>query len=79
MGNYKIWANPSLGGTTKNHLKECLNRPNEFSRPFLKNVFIIMYIYFDVFQLHALVYGFNFFIEFNKGENHNKFIFLITF
>jgi hypothetical protein len=37
-----IWANPSLGGTTNNHLKEWLwnqSWPNHFPSPFPLNVF----------------------------------------
>jgi hypothetical protein len=38
----RLGANPSLGGTTMNHLKEWLRNqkwPKHFPRPFLKNVF----------------------------------------
>jgi hypothetical protein len=49
---FRKWVNPSLGGTTRNHLEEWLKnqkQPNHFSRPFLLNVFIAINYYFFMF------------------------------
>jgi hypothetical protein len=62
----------SLGGTTRNHLKEQLRNqkwPNHFLGPFTLNVFTTICIFFPhVYPSHALIYGLKFILEFKKLE-----------
>jgi hypothetical protein len=64
-------ANPCLGGTTGNHLKEWLKNqkcPNYFTEPFFLNVFTIInwFFFFPVYPLYALSFVLN-------GTWHSKY------
>ncbi len=64
-----------LDGTTRNHFKEWLRnqkQSNHFSRPFSLNVFTIFFLFYHVYQFHALIYGLNFIWEFLKFYIHNE-------
>jgi len=59
-----LWANPSLGGTTRNHFKEWLRNQkwlNHFPRPFpliffnFLNLYYIYLFIFHVYPLHGLI------------------------
>ncbi len=56
FGNYATFdgVNPSLGGTTKNHLKKwlrILKNPNHFSRPFSLIFFTIIILFFSCLSI----------------------------
>ncbi len=60
-----------LGWTIRNHLKEWLRNQkctNHYHGPFTLNVFTTIYIFFHVYQLHALIYGLKFILESKKLE-----------
>jgi hypothetical protein len=74
------WVNPSLGGTTKNHLKEWLRDQkwsNHFLGPNLLNIFISISFFSYAYSLHALIYGLKFILKFLKMIFFLNFIFLI--
>jgi len=63
------WVNPSLGGTTRNHLKEWLRNQkwsNHFLGPNTLNIFISISFFFNVYPLHALIYGLKFILKLKK-------------
>jgi hypothetical protein len=54
LRTFNLWANPSLGGTTRNHIKEWLRnqkQPNHFFEPFLLNVFTIISYYYSCLSI----------------------------
>jgi len=63
-------VNPSLGGTTRNHLKEWLRnkkQPNHFFQAlFVKCFHNYKLLFFHVYHLHVLVYDLKFIWEFKK-------------
>ncbi len=64
-------ANPSLGGTIKNHLKKWLRNqkwPNHFPQPFLLNIFTTINFFSHVYPLHTLIYGLKFISELKNGN-----------
>jgi hypothetical protein len=58
------WANPSLGGTIRNHLKEWLRNQKQpksfFWALFVKYFHNYKLLFFHVYRLHALIYGLKF-------------------
>ncbi len=76
--SYLRRANPSLGGTTKNHTKEWLrnqNWSNGFSTPFSLNVFITIIFFSHVYQFHVLVYCHKLLLESKRWKLKQTFIF----
>jgi hypothetical protein len=74
------WANPSLGGTTRNHFKEWLKHKKT-----TKSIFYVFFVkcfhnykllFFHVYQFHVIIYGFKLILTFKK-LNLKKYIFLI--
>jgi hypothetical protein len=67
---YTNMANPSLDGTTRNHLKELLDKPKvtkSFSWALsLKCFHNYKLLFFHVYLLHALIYGLKYTLEVKK-------------
>jgi hypothetical protein len=65
---FRKWVNPSLGGTTNNHVNEWLRnqkQPNHFYGPFFVKCFHnYKLLFFHVYQLYVLINGLKFIWEF---------------
>jgi hypothetical protein len=62
------WVKPSLGGTTRNDLKEPKTTKSFFWALFVKCFHIYKLLLFHVYHFHALIYGLKFIWELKKLE-----------
>jgi hypothetical protein len=75
-----MWANPSLGGTTRNHLEEWLKnkkQPNHFPGPFSLKFFTTINIIFSSLSISCFNIWFEVYLGIFKIGKLENFIFLI--